>query len=266
MKILAIGDPHGEVEKLKQIPIEKVDLVLVTGDLGKADLARKRFFENVERKNIGLPMLQDDAFFAKKVHAQIHDSTIQVLKYLSRFAQVFTIQGNVGIPTKSEVKAEEAIHKIKLPVTREIVERIKRVKLVKNQKRKFGSLKIGFLEIYTDVSWVKEFKPKEYVKKMKKARKETKKARAVLERFGQVDILVCHQPLYGVLDKVSGKYGAPKQWIGKHAGGKAILDYIKKHQPKYVFCGRIHEGEGRAKIGKTQVYNLGVSGHIFVEL
>ena len=41
---------------------------------------------------------------------------------------------------------------------------------------------------------------------------------------------------------------------------------IKKHQPKYVFCGHIHEAEGKAKIGKTEIYNLGVAGHKIINL
>ena len=69
-----------------------------------------------------------------------------------------------------------------------------------------------------------------------------------------------------IFDKVSPKYNPPKDWIGKHAGSKVILDYIKKYQPKYVFCGHIHEGEGKAKIGKTEVYNLGVAGHKIINL
>lgn len=48
MKILAIGDPHGRVDLLRKIPKKDLDIILVTGDVGKADLARKRFFENVE--------------------------------------------------------------------------------------------------------------------------------------------------------------------------------------------------------------------------
>ncbi|MFQ5531940.1 MAG: hypothetical protein ACE5ES_04955 [Candidatus Nanoarchaeia archaeon] len=75
---------------------------------------------------------------------------------------------------------------------------------------------------------------------------------------------MCHQPPFGYLDKVSGKFGAPKHWRGKHAGSKVILDYIKKHQPKYVFCGHIHEGKGKTKIGKSIVYNVGFNGDYVV--
>ena len=52
MKILAIGDPHGDIGKVRKIPFREVDLILLTGDLGKADLVRKRAFENIDRKKI----------------------------------------------------------------------------------------------------------------------------------------------------------------------------------------------------------------------
>jgi predicted phosphodiesterase len=48
MKILALGDPHGKLPKnINSISKKnKIDLILITGDIGKAELARKRFFEN----------------------------------------------------------------------------------------------------------------------------------------------------------------------------------------------------------------------------
>ncbi len=41
MKIAAIGDPHGDLEKIERIPLDDVDLVCMTGDLGRADILRK---------------------------------------------------------------------------------------------------------------------------------------------------------------------------------------------------------------------------------
>ena len=143
---------------------------------------------------------------------------------------------------------------------------MKKFSLVRNRVRRINSLKIGFLEYFVDTNWVESFKPGDYNKKLKKARKQTSKAKKILKNFGKVDILVCHQPPYGYLDKVSSKYNPPKNWIGKHAGSKVILEYIKEFQPKYVFCGHIHEGEGMKKIGKTEVYNLGIAGHKVVEI
>jgi len=138
------------------------------------------------------------------------------------------------------------------------------VNQVKNVLRNIGGLRVGFLEYFIDSCWIKEFNEKDK-KSIKNAKKETSKAKKILKNFGSLEILVCHQPPYGHLDKVNFP-GVPKGWKGKHAGSKVILDYIKKYQPKYVFCGHIHEGEGKTKIGKSEVYNLGVAGHKILEL
>jgi Icc-related predicted phosphoesterase len=197
---------------------------------------------------------------------EVYNSTIDILKYLSRFAPVYTIIGNVGTQTDYKMKLEEKKTGLKLPYIRSAMKRIKDVNIVINNLRNFNCLRIGFLEYFTDTCWVKEFKPGDYKKQMAKAKRETDKAQKVLKRFGsELEILVCHQPPYGYLDKVTGKYGAPKFYQGKHAGSKIILNYIKKHQPRYVFCGHIHEGEGKTKIGKTEIFNLGVAGHKTVE-
>lgn len=50
MKILAVGDPHGEINKIKNISLREIDLVLITGDIGKADFARKRFLRILKGK------------------------------------------------------------------------------------------------------------------------------------------------------------------------------------------------------------------------
>jgi len=265
MKILVIGDPHGDVSKLKKIPLSSLDLILLTGDIGKADLARKRNFENFERKRKGLEELEMSAKFSKAMHMEIYNSTLKILRYLSKYAPVYTIQGNVGIPGDSEIKRREKKYKTKFPSTLKELKRIKDVYLIKNRLRILKGLRIGFLEYFIDTCWVREFKPSDYRKNMKKAKKETDKAKRVLKWFDNVDILVCHQPPYGTLDKVTWKE-TPKHYQGKHAGSKVILDYIKKTQPQYVFCGHIHEGKGMQKIGKTKVHNLGVGGYKVIEI
>ncbi len=267
MKILAIGDPHGNLEKIKKIPLKGIDLILITGDIGKADFARKRFFENVEREKQGLKKLEYDGKANKLAYNEIHNSTLNVLKYLSKFSPVYSILGNIGrtMIRDSEVKKDEKKYGTKLPYLGREIKKIKNFYLTRNRLRLLGGLRIGFLEYFIDNCWYKEFGVNDKGK-IKKSKKETEKAKRVLRNFKNLDILVCHQPPYGILDKVSGKYGAPKSYVGKHAGSKVILDYVKKTQPKYVFCGHIHEGEGKTKIGKTEIYNLGVAGHKIIEL
>src|SRR3989344_1181794 len=264
MRILAIGDPHGDLSKIKKIPLKGVDLILLTGDLGKADLARKRYFENVEREKRGLPKLEDTLKFNKECYMQIYNSSIRVLKYLSKFAPVYIIFGNVE-SHDFETRKMERKPGLKLPKFVKNVKMIKGVYIINNKLRNFNGVMIGGLEYFIGGSWNKEFKPSNYGYNLNGARKDTKKARAILSRFKELDILVCHQPPYGILDKVTAKF-APKNWQGKPAGSKVILEYIKKEQPRYVFCGHIHEGKGYKKIGKSEVYNFGVCGYKIVEI
>lgn len=262
MKILAVGDPHGDMKKLMSIPKKEIDFVLCTGDVGQADFARKFHFENVKRQQQGLEKLEYDGKTSKKVYDEIYNSSLEVWKYLSKIAPTYSILGNVGMNMiyDSNVKKEEKKYRVKLPYLRRGMNKINNFYFVRNVVRNIDGLRIGFLEYFNDVCWDKEFGTKDE-KKISKSKRESDKAKQVLRNFGSLDILVCHQPPYGYLDKVSPKYGAPKNYIGKHAGSKVVLDYIKKYQPKYVFCGHIHEGEGKVNIGKSEIYNLGVAGH-----
>ena len=266
MKILAVGDPHGNIKKIRKIPIKDIDLILLTGDVGKADLARERFFENIKRKKEGLSELEYDKKFQKTVWLEIYNSSLSVWKYFSKIASTYSILGNVGMDMiyDSKVRKEEKTYGVKLPSMRQGMNKIKDFYFVRNVIRNIGGLRIGFLEYFEDICWYKEYNDKDK-SKIADAKKQTKKAKRILKNFGRLDILVCHQPPYGYLDKTNSPL-APKNWRGKHAGSKVILDYIRKYKPKYVFCGHIHEGEGIAKIGQTIVYNLGVAGHKIINL
>jgi Icc-related predicted phosphoesterase len=263
MRILAIGDPHGDLGKIKEIFLEDIDLILLTGDLGSASLMRKMFFENIERKKQGLSPKKYTPAQEKRAFMEAYDSTIRLVRYLSRFAPVYTIFGNVESSNKD---TREKIREIglKLPFLYDDLKSMNGVRVINNVVANFKGVRIGGLEYFVDTNWVKCFDPSNS-EKLKESRRQTQKAQRVLKGFGNVDILVCHQPPYGVLDKVSAKF-APPSWQGKHAGSQTILNYIKRFKPRYVFCGHIHEGEGMKKIGKTMIYNLGVAGNKLIEI
>lgn len=266
MKICAIGDPHGDLDKIKNIFLRDVDLIFITGDLGKANLARQRHFENLKREKRGLEPLEEDKEFVSHLYMQVHKSTLDLLKYCSKSAPTYFIEGNVNISGLKETQERNDTYGLKLKSTLEEIKKIKNASIVKNRLRILNGLRVGFLEYFVDTFWVREFKPSDYKEKLKIAKEESDKAKRILNRWEKVDVLVCHQPPYGILDKVGSKYNPPKNWIGKHAGSKVIFDYIKKFKPRYVFCGHIHEAEGMEKIGGTEVYNLGVAGYKIIEI
>lgn len=264
MKILTIGDPHGSLDKIKEIPMNGIDLILLTGDLGSASIMRKMAFENIERKKQGLPEIEYSPRQEKRAFMEAYKSTVSLVKYLSRIAPVYTIFGNVESSNYETRKKSKEIG-LTLPLLYNSLNSLNGVRVINNVPANFNGVRIGGLEYFIDTSWVREFKPSDFKEKMKDAKKQTAKAKRVLQGFEDIDILVCHQPPYGYLDKVTSEF-APKSWRGKHAGSTTILKYIQSRQPKYVFCGHIHEGEGMKRIGKTEVYNLGIASYKIIDL
>jgi uncharacterized protein len=121
-----------------------------------------------------------------------------------------------------------------------------------NYKR-LGKLKIeGINFIIFDMIYEKHshtYLPS-YFTDEEKNKKRLRKLNKLLKENKDV-ILLSHAPPYGYLDKIHS---------GKHIGSKFLLEAVKKNYPKLVLCGHIHEAKGKAKIGKTIVYNLGSEG------
>jgi len=264
MKICAIGDPHGDLEKIRKIPLRNVDAILLTGDLGSASLMRKFAFDRIERRRKGLPEKKPTPAPEKCAFMEAYNSTVKIVRYLKKFAPVYTIFGNVE---SSNYQTRKKANKLGLPLPFlwDDLNALSGVRVINNRVANIDGVRVGGLKYFVDTNWVRDFKPSKYHKKMSSAKKESDKARRVLKWFDSLDILVCHQPPFGVLDKVTAKF-APKQWQGKEAGSKVIFRYVGSKQPRYVVCGHIHEGKGVKKVGDTEVYNLGVADHKIIEL
>lgn len=68
-------------------------------------------------------------------------------------------------------------------------------------------------------------------------------------------ILVCHCPPKGTeLDRAGD---------GQHFGSMAVREFIEREQPRYFFCGHIHEAEGvEERLGATVGRNVGKRGYL----
>ena len=81
------------------------------------------------------------------------------------------------------------------------------------------------------------------------------RAERLLDRCSRADILVLHSPPKGVADITSQ---------GDSVGSVAIRAAIERVQPRYAFCGHIHDSWGQTgRIGRTEVVNLGPSANWF---
>jgi hypothetical protein len=68
-------------------------------------------------------------------------------------------------------------------------------------------------------------------------------------------IAICHAPPYGaMLDRITNL---------RHAGSRAVREFLQREQPRYFFCGHIHEAAGaQDKLGATSAMNVGKKGYL----
>jgi len=69
------------------------------------------------------------------------------------------------------------------------------------------------------------------------------------------EVLACHAPpKNSTLDRAGE---------GQHFGSTSVRNFIELYQPRYFFCGHIHEAEGvQETIGKTLCVNVGKRGYL----
>lgn len=254
VRVLAIGDPHGDLSKVKQMDFEGVDLILLTGDIGKSDLMRKIAFG--EKK--------ETPANKQKAVLQAHKSAIRLVGYLRKKASVWLIFGNVELSNRRVREISSEIGR-DLPFLYNELASMPNVRILNNRIGNFKGVRIAGLRFFAERGWVERFIGTDE-KLMRKANADERKAASALEWFSKypIDVLLCHQPPLGILDVVDNE-NVPDGWNGKHAGSPLIKDYIMRSSPGYVVCGHIHEGAGTKKINKTIVHNLGECGHVFLE-
>jgi Icc-related predicted phosphoesterase len=68
-------------------------------------------------------------------------------------------------------------------------------------------------------------------------------------------IAICHVPPHGtMLDRITNL---------RHAGSTAMRDFVRREQPRFFFCGHIHEAGGaQEKLGETSAMNVGRKGYL----
>jgi len=68
-------------------------------------------------------------------------------------------------------------------------------------------------------------------------------------------IAICHVPPHGtMLDRITNL---------RHAGSTAMRDFVRREQPRFFFCGHIHEAAGaQEKLGETSALNVGKKGYL----
>ena len=222
MKILAIGDPHGKLPKNLNgiIKKNKIDVIICVGDYGFTPNKPwlEESWKGIKRKFI------DDSY--KNV----------VDKFCSYGLPVLTLRGNM-YQCGGKRFADKILKKNKNLIN----------KFIGKQNIK-GQNFVFFDVLYESSTLNDKVKIDQFTRNKMKSNNSREKRLNKLLKENSNAILIAHNPPYGFVDKAHD---------GKHVGSKILLNAIKKHQPKLVLCGHIHEAKGKAKIGKVPVYNLG---------
>ncbi len=246
VKFLVIGDPHGS-RKLLKLDLRGYDAAIITGDMGRSDVMRK----------LAWGRLKGTKGNVREMYSEYVGSALPVLRHLSGIP-CFCVKGNAEVQD-SDIREANRKYGFKIPLFEQEAAKMKNIVFLEHAVAKFKGVTIAGIGHFLETKWVEEFSDGT-MEKMILAAIEEELARIFFSSIGRVDILVSHQPPYGILDRIGPAHAPPKGWKGKHAGSRQLLEYIEKSHPSYVVCGHIHEGKGIKKVGKTTVINAGCCG------
>ena len=134
MKVLIVGDPHGS-KKIYKLPFRKADITLITGDIGKADLARKYFFKYGSRWRAKLAKQE-----IEKANLQPIKSSLEILTFLNKRIKTYFIFGNVE-KSDSQIRRMNKEFGIKLPLFESKVKKLRNVQIISKKKINFNGMK-----------------------------------------------------------------------------------------------------------------------------
>ncbi len=262
MRILAIGDFHGNFPKKIEriIEKEKIDVIVSLGDYPSFSL-KKEFFKYSflnYKKNLW-------DFVGKKKYKEKRKKDNKkgedVLKKLNKLhVPVFTVLGNHDHPPTDawdrNFKSSWKWDNKKIYFISKTLKKYSHIKRIDYSYAKFKDYVFIGMRGHSFTGRVKSKAYKKHRDKLdklfKKFRKENKEGKV---------IFVSHNSPYNTkLDKVTAK-DAHNVVKGRHLGSKMFKRVIKFYQPILSLSGHVDEGRGKQKIGKTLAINCGSIHH-----
>jgi Icc-related predicted phosphoesterase len=263
MKILVVGDCHGEKPEIEDAA-EKADVILAVGDIcGDSDRMRDAMFASMDSEKEWYDVLGREE--ARDAVERSLEEGEKVLEYLDSFnTPVFVVPGNWdwnGEEESWEFLAENRFQ--------ELVEKFSSIHNINGESFRDSDLcYIGYGPCPgPEVPQHDDEKP-ENREEMEEIRHEYRRQRQEIEELFQeaekpVIFLSHNVPHETSLDRIENP-DSPAD--GRHYGSMVVKDMIEKFQPALNAAGHMHEGYGQEKVEETLALNAGLHSNVLVEV
>ena len=254
MKLLIIGDLHGNLPEKIINAGKKADVILCSGDFANADKIRKLIFSNWGEKWFDIIGVKE----ARKLEKESFKSGLKILKELNKLnKKVYLVFGNADFYTNySELNSEGK--RLYVGNYKKEIRKLKNLHLIHKKRFKINNIEIiGFGGYVDSTEYIvnKIDSDKEEQEERERRYKEDEKSLfRLMKKAGKNIIFLSHYPAYKLFDKVKHK-NSPMN--NKHLGFLPYNKIIKKYSPLLFIHGHMHEYQGKKKIGKTMIINPG---------
>jgi Icc-related predicted phosphoesterase len=258
MKIIAICDFHEKFpDKLKKIiKREKPDLILSTGDYagGKEwrPLLKKLFEERAKGRKIEIEDILGKKKYKELLERDYKNGKKPIQELDKLRIPVLSVFGNGDW-------YKDFFNKLKRDYS-VFINRLNNMNNINRACGNFKGVKIagfgGYLD--PDIYFTKKGKTaicedEGTCRERITRRKKDKESFMKIMKF-KPEIVLTHYTPYRILDKMDCSHS---QMHKCHMGISFFNQGIKKYKPILFICGHMHENQGKAKIGKTNVINSG---------
>ncbi len=258
MKILAIGDIHGEIGKLKKkVPKQDFDFVIGVGDYAGIDewYPYIRYtFKIKDRKKAKSP----EEFFGKEGLKNLIKKDFKAGERALSFLNGLGKPGFFVFGNGDDEWYDYPFAKNILQAKKSRLNFLKKIKNIKEMNYKVMNRDgISFLGFggYMDVSANAKSRDKEWQERVdKRDKKAERKLNSLVGKLTRKSIFIFHYPPKGIFDIIKDKKNP-------FHGGSSGIDFFRKavlkKKPFLVLCGHMEEYQGKKKLGKSLVINPG---------
>lgn len=258
MKILAIGDIHGEIGKLKKkVPKQDFDFVIGVGDYAgiKEWYPYIRYsFRLKDRKKAKPPK----EFFGKEKFKKLIKKDFEAGKKSLFFLDNLGKPGFFIFGNGDDEWYNYPFSKNILQAKRSRLNFLKKIKNIKEMTYKVRNYnRNSFLGFggYLDAKANAKSRDVEWQKRVdKRDKRAEKKMNSLVKKLRKKSIFIFHYPPKGIFDIIRDKKNP-------FSGGSTGIDFFRKaiikKKPFLVLCGHMHEYQGSKKLGSSVVVNPG---------